>query len=582
MSRLLPGLRRLWRSARGRTALRVWYDPSFRLPIPSLGARHGVEPRRADFVVWYLTIDGWIHLEDVQTPRPIRYADLARVHTEELLTSLVDGTGLVEVFHADPTELQVDEVMFAVRLACGATLEAARHALRARQPSLSLLGGFHHAFPDKAGGLCPVNDIAVAVAALRAEGFTGAVAVLDLDAHPPDGTAACLRGDSACWIGSISGSDWGPLEGVDETVLPAGSSDAAYLEALDALLDRMPPCDLAFVLAGGDVLDGDRMGKLAVSLDGVRRRDITVCRALRGVGSVWMPGGGYTDQAWRVLAGTALALLGQDRRPIQDLNPLDLRYQRVASHLDPGALTGSDDDWLDARELEEELGLRRPGAGRLLGHYTREGVLHALDAYGILQHLERLGYARFRVEIEAAATGQRVRLHGRDDADEEHMLVEAVLERKTLAGQPLIFIHWLTLRHPAGTFGSARPALPGQEVPGLGLSLEAVEILERAAARIGADGVAYRPSFLHTAWTPGGEARFVDDRAQGRLEALVRDLGHLGRFELSTAVAEGRVRMNGEPYTWEPEPMVLWLDGPPAPSDDLRAERERVRFTIDA
>ena len=74
--------------------------------------------------------------------------------------------------------------------------------------ALNLLGGFHHAKPDAGGGFCAVNDLAVAVAAVRAEGFAGRVLVLDLDAHPPDGTAACLAADPSAWIGSLSGSSW--------------------------------------------------------------------------------------------------------------------------------------------------------------------------------------------------------------------------------------------------------------------------------------------------------------------------------------------------------------------------------------
>src|SRR5438309_2261903 len=83
-------------------------------------------------------------------------------------------------------------------------------------------------------------DHAVWFAAVRAEGFGGRVLVLDLDAHPPDGTAACLKHDRSCFIGSISGAEWGPLPGVDETVLPPGAGDAEYLRALEGLLQRMP------------------------------------------------------------------------------------------------------------------------------------------------------------------------------------------------------------------------------------------------------------------------------------------------------------------------------------------------------
>jgi hypothetical protein len=106
-----------------------------------------------------------------------------------------------------------------------------------------------------------------AIAAVRADGFSGRVLVLDLDAHPPDGLAACLAGDPSCFIGSISGSDWGPLPGVDETVLPERAGDSAYLSALDALLARMPEGELAFVLVGGDVLATDPVGRVRAARD---------------------------------------------------------------------------------------------------------------------------------------------------------------------------------------------------------------------------------------------------------------------------------------------------------------------------
>ena len=115
------------------------------------------------------------------------------MHDAELLESLGRPETLARVFAVDPSDVPVDEVMTTVRLACGGDARRPRARRSApRAPALNLLGGFHHAAPGAAGGFCPVNDVAVAVAALRAEGFTGRVAVLDLDAHPPDGIAACL------------------------------------------------------------------------------------------------------------------------------------------------------------------------------------------------------------------------------------------------------------------------------------------------------------------------------------------------------------------------------------------------------
>src|SRR5437763_6247743 len=245
--RMLGGLEnRVRRWLFGRD-LAVWYAPEYRLPLSALEARTGFEPRRADHAVWFLLERHVIGRDSLRTPRRAEMHELARVHTPELLDSLGQAETLGRIWNVDPGDIPVDEALHTVRLAVGGTIDAAREVLSANNPrtvgrrALNLLGGFHHAKPGIAGGFCPVNDIAVAVAAMRAEGFTGRVLVLDLDAHPPDGTAACLETLGEHWIGSISGSDWGRLPAsVDETVLPPRTGDGAYLATLDALLDRMP------------------------------------------------------------------------------------------------------------------------------------------------------------------------------------------------------------------------------------------------------------------------------------------------------------------------------------------------------
>ncbi|HEX7624661.1 MAG TPA: histone deacetylase, partial [Anaeromyxobacteraceae bacterium] len=257
----------------------VWYSPAYRLPVTGLHASAGIEPRRADYVAWWLLESRAVPHAWLRTPRRVAYEELDRVHTLELLESLGRPETLARIFAVDPSDVRVDEIMETVRLAVGGTVDAAREALRRRGPTLNLQGGFHHAGPASAGGFCPVNDVAVAVAVLRKEGFGGRVVVLDLDAHPPDGIAACLVRDPAAWIGSLSGSDWGPLPGVDETVLRELTGDGHYLSALAGLLGRMPRPALAFVLAGGDVLAGDRFGRLGLTLGGARRRDAAVARA---------------------------------------------------------------------------------------------------------------------------------------------------------------------------------------------------------------------------------------------------------------------------------------------------------------
>jgi acetoin utilization deacetylase AcuC-like enzyme len=560
-----------------RRELGLWYDPAYRLPLSI--ELSGMEPRRADFAAFWLRESRAVVPGSVHTPRRIAYADLARVHTPELLDFLARPETLAYVFGVDASEVLVDEVMHTVRLACGATLEAARDTLRRRRPALNLLGGFHHAGPSSAGGNCPVNDIAVAVAALRAEGFDGRVVVLDLDAHPPDGVAACLAKDPASWIGSLSGSDWGRLPGVDEVVLPAGTGDGAYLDALAELLARMPRPQLAFVIAGGDVLAGDRMGQLGLSLEGARLRDLLAATDLEGTPSVWLPGGGYHRDAWRVLAGTGMVLATGSLEPIPgDYDPLMEQFAGISESLTLEMLGGSGE--LTAEDLEDSLGLRPRRQRLLLGFYTAAGMEHALHRFGIFDQLQRLGYAHFRVAFdEQAGMGERVRVFGESEGN-EHLLVEAILEKRRVAENDALYVHWLSLRNPRAQFSERRPPLPGQEVPGLGLAREAGEMLALVALRLGLAGVAFRPAHYHNAFAARHHFAFVDPGRQGRFEALVRDLAGTPLVEATQVLDEGRALMNGKAYAWEAEEMAFWLGEHRAERGEVEAERERVRFTV--
>jgi acetoin utilization deacetylase AcuC-like enzyme len=556
----------------------VWYDPRYRLPLSGLESSAGIEPRRADHVVWWLRESGAVPTRGFRSPRRVSYEDLARVHDSELLESLGRPETLARIFAVDPSDVPVDEVMTTIRLACGGTLAAARETLRTKAPALNLLGGFHHAGPRAAGGFCPVNDVAVAIAALRAEGFAGRVAVLDLDAHPPDGIAACLAKDSRCWIGSLSGSDWGPLDGVDEVLLEEGTGDAAYLNALGALLSRMPRPQLAFVLAGGDVLAGDRLGRLGLSLEGVRERDFLVAAELEGVPTVWLPAGGYSRNAWRALAGTGMAVAAASRAPIpEEYDPLYARFAVVSREISPLDLGETGE--LTAEELEEALGIRPQRQRVLLGFYTADGMEHALYRYGIFEQLERMGYRQFRAAFDSAGMGERVRLHGEADG-QEHLLVELILEKRRVLGVEVLYVHWLSLRNPRAQFSERRPRLPGQDVPGLGLAREAGSMLARMAVRLGLGGVVFRPAHYHNAYAARHEFAFIDPERQGRFQALVRDLAGVPLLEATLAVSEGRIFANGDPYTWEADEMAYWLRESPSEPGEVEREQERVHFTI--
>jgi acetoin utilization deacetylase AcuC-like enzyme len=194
------------------------------------------------------------------------------------------------------------------RRSVGATIAAARTAL-ADGVAAQLAGGTHHAYAHKGGGYCVFNDVAVAARLMQAEWHRVhrsllRVAVIDLDVHQGNGTAAIFRDDPTVFTLSLHGAKNFPFrkEASDLDVeLPDGCSDAPYLEALDRALDtlwsrhaRAQP-GLVFYLAGADPYEGDRLGRLKLSAAGLAERDRRVfaaCRA-RGIPVAVTMAGGY-------------------------------------------------------------------------------------------------------------------------------------------------------------------------------------------------------------------------------------------------------------------------------------------------
>ena len=179
-------------------------------------------------------------------------------------------------------------------------------------------------------------------------------------------------------------------------------------------------------------------------------------------------------------------------------------------------------------------------------------------------------------------SGDRAQLLGQEATGREHLLIQLVVEKREVAGEPFLYVHWLTLRHPLARFSERRPPLPDQEVPGLGLAREMGSLLARMAERLGLAGVAFRPAAFHTAYAGRGQLRFVDPQRQGRFEALVRDLAGMPLAAATVAVASGQVLVDGAPYRWEPDEMVLWLRPRAEDSAAVAAARDATRFTLPA
>lgn len=184
--------------------------------------------------------------------------------------------------------------------AVGGTIAAARRAL-VDGVAMNLAGGTHHAFPDHGEGFCVFNDVAVAIRLLQAEGAIRRAAVVDLDVHQGNGTHAIFAGDARVFTFSMHGGKNYPFHKVAGSLdveLPDRTGDAEYLAQLGRVLPRVlveSAPDLVLYIAGADPHEGDRLGRLSLTFDGLARRDAMVLQSCREVG---IPvaiaiGGGY-------------------------------------------------------------------------------------------------------------------------------------------------------------------------------------------------------------------------------------------------------------------------------------------------
>jgi acetoin utilization deacetylase AcuC-like enzyme len=165
------------------------------------------------------------------------------------------------------------------RRSAGATVAAAKTALR-EGVSANLAGGTHHAYRDTGSGFCVFNDSAIAARTLQKEVSQNLkIAVIDLDVHQGNGTASILQNDDSIFTLSIHGENNFPFKKEESDLdvgLADGCNDETYLQSLSASLDqldaRFKPNCLIF-LAGADPHEGDRLGRLKISKNGMRLRD---------------------------------------------------------------------------------------------------------------------------------------------------------------------------------------------------------------------------------------------------------------------------------------------------------------------
>jgi acetoin utilization deacetylase AcuC-like enzyme len=265
--------------------LRLWTSARYTFPLP---AGHRFPIGKYQLLREQVLINGIVAPEALREPERATREALQLVHTADYVDRFLEG-------RLSPEELRRLGFPWSSALverslrAVGGTCEAAAAALE-DGVAMNLAGGTHHAFADHGEGFCVFNDVAIAIRALQRTHRVRRAAIVDLDVHQGNGTNAIFAGDESVFTFSMHGGRNYPfhkIPGSLDVELPDGTRDDDYL---DQLTSRLPTvlarasADLVVYLAGADPHEGDALGRLGLSFNGLARRDALVIDLCREVG----------------------------------------------------------------------------------------------------------------------------------------------------------------------------------------------------------------------------------------------------------------------------------------------------------
>jgi histone deacetylase 11 len=305
--------------------MKVVYSPRFDINFFGLEKLHPFDAKKYSRA-WAQVPE--LHKGALTVIEPVSEADLLRVHSPAYLASLGHAQNLARALELPiigglPVKLTELAVLNPMRFGVAGTILAARTAVAERELVFNLSGGYHHAKPEQGEGFCLFNDIAIAIATLRAEGLTGNIAYIDLDAHLGNGVAHCFQEDRSVWLFDMFNADIYPRndtlakQRLDWPVpLKDGTEGALYLNLLQTQLPQfletvasMGELSVAIYNAGTDVYEKDTLGGLHLTEPEILDRDLFVLSTLRAqnVPTLVLPSGGYSDASHRLIATTLRA-----------------------------------------------------------------------------------------------------------------------------------------------------------------------------------------------------------------------------------------------------------------------------------
>ncbi len=259
----------------------LFYSPYY---YAEIGEGHIFPIRKFELVRDVLLNEGTISPNEIIEPEPAKIEDLLLVHTEDYITRLVnDELTAKEVRKLGLTwsESLVRRSFHAISGTINATFKALENGV-----SSNLAGGTHHAYPDRGEGFCVLNDVAVSIRVLQREKLAEKFLIVDCDVHQGNGTAFIFQNSPEVFTFSMHGAKNYPLFKEKSTLdieLADGTGDKEFLETLEQALPRifLHNPDIIFYLGGADPFEKDKLGRLNLSIEGLKQRDEMILQFAR-------------------------------------------------------------------------------------------------------------------------------------------------------------------------------------------------------------------------------------------------------------------------------------------------------------
>ncbi len=288
--------------------LKIAWHPLYKHPLP-IGHRFPME--KYELLPEQLLYEGVIDNDNLFQPGILGEHDILRVHTNAYLTKLQDGN--LKKSEARKIGFPFsDELLMRERVINQGTIECAHFAMEFGI-AMNIAGGTHHAYSDRGEGFCILNDQAIAAQHLVDNGYCSRVLIIDLDVHQGNGTAEIFASSRNVFTFSMHGARNYPLhkeQSYRDVPLADGTTDREYLELLhvnlEELFNSIKP-DFIFYQSGVDVLGSDKLGRLALTIEGCRRRDeIVFQKAFNSQTPIVVcMGGGYSTRIQDIIEAHA-------------------------------------------------------------------------------------------------------------------------------------------------------------------------------------------------------------------------------------------------------------------------------------